>query len=225
MKGAQIMLKDGEKGAVLQRDRTTYAIVPHMPLGVTTPAMLRKIAEVSERYGAQALKVTSAQRIAIVGVKEEDMDGIWNELGVDPGAAVGACVRSIKVCPGTTFCRLGKQDSLGLGAKLDKRYHGYKLPAKFKMGVSGCVNQCSENCIKDLGFVGKADGWLVTVGGHGGSRPRLAETLTTGLSTEEALGLAGKVLGFYKDNAKKADRMGKLINRIGLEGLQKAVLG
>ncbi|MBA2848846.1 NAD(P)/FAD-dependent oxidoreductase [Thermosulfuriphilus ammonigenes] len=219
------MLKDGEKGAVLQRDKTTYAIVPHVPLGVVTPEFLRKIADIAEKYGAKALKLTSADRIAIVGVAEEDIDRIWEELGVNPGAAVGACVRSIKVCPGTTFCRLGQQDSLGLGAELDRRYHGYNLPAKFKIGVAGCPNQCSETCIKDLGFIGKGKGWTVTVGGCGGARPRLAQTLIEGVSTEEALEIADRIIKFYEKHAKKMDRLGRLIDRIGFEEFKKAILG
>ncbi len=219
------MLKDGEKGAVLQRDKETYAIVPHVPLGVVTPDFLRKIAEIAEKYGVKAMKLTSADRIALVGLKEEDIDKVWEELGVNPGAAVGACVRSVKVCPGTTFCRLGQQDSLGLGAELDKRYHGYELPAKFKIGVAGCINDCAETCIKDLGFIGKPKGWTVRVGGCGGSKPRLAQTLIENVSTEEALEIAGKIIKFYEENAKKADRLGRLIDRIGFEEFRKAILG
>ena len=218
------MLKDGEKGAVLQRDKKTYAIVPHIPVGVAAPEILRNIADVAEKYNC-AIKITSANRIAVVGIKEEDIDSAWEQLGTDPGAAVGACVRSIKVCPGTTFCRLAKQDSLTLGQELDSRYHGHKLPAKFKIGVSGCINQCAENCIKDIAFTGKADGWTVLVGGNGGSRPVLAQMLTSGLSTEEALELTRRVIDFYKQNAKKMDRMSRLIKRIGMDQLKKAVLG
>ncbi len=219
------MLKDGEKGAVLQRDKETYAIVPHVPLGVVTPEFLRKIADIAEKYGVKAMKLTSADRIALVGLKEEDIDRVWQELGVDPGAAVGACVRSIKVCPGTTFCRLGQQDSLNLGAELDKRYHGHPLPAKFKIGVAGCINDCAETCIKDLGFIGKPKGWTVRVGGCGGSRPRLAQTLVENVSTEEALEIAEKIIKFYEENAKKADRLGRLIDRTGFEEFKKAILG
>lgn len=219
------MLKDGEKGAVLQRDKETYAIVPHVPLGVVTPDFLRKIAEIAEKYGIKAMKLTSADRIALVGLKEEDIDKVWEELGVDPGAAVGACVRSVKVCPGTTFCRLGQQDSLNLGAELDKRYHGYKLPAKFKIGVAGCINDCAETCLKDLGFVGKPKGWVVKVGGCGGARPMLARTLVENVSTEEALEIAEKIIKFYEEKAKKADRLGRLIERIGFEEFKKAILG
>ena len=218
------MLKNGEKGVVLQRDKSTYAIVPHVPMGVVTPGFLRKIAEVAEKYGAQALKLTSADRIAIVGLHEKDIDAVWADLDTQPGAAVGACVRSVKVCPGNTFCQLGQRDSLSLGAELDKRYHGYSMPSKFKIGISGCVNLCAENCIKDLGFWGKSRGWVATVGGNGGSRPRLAQVLATGLSDEDALDIAEKTVQYYVENAKKRERLGKMIERIGFDEFKKAIL-
>ncbi len=92
------MLQDGDKGVIIQRDKQTYAIAPHIPCGVIKPETLRKLADVAEKYNAQALKITSAARIAIVGVEEQDVENIWSELGMSPGAAVGLCVRSVKAC-------------------------------------------------------------------------------------------------------------------------------
>ena len=114
------MMQDGEKGVIIQRDKETYAVAPHIPCGVVSPDTLRKLADVAEKYNVAALKITSAARIAIVGIKEEDVDNVWNDLGMAPGAGVGLCVRSIKACPGTTFCKRGIQDSLSMGMKLCK---------------------------------------------------------------------------------------------------------
>lgn len=217
-------LKDGEKGVVLQRDKETYAIAPHLPCGVVTPDQLRKLAAAAEKYGAAAVKVTSAARIAIVGIKETDIDAIWGDLGIRPGHAVGMCVRSVKACPGTAFCRLGQQDSLGMGMKLDEIYHGMDLPSKTKMGVSGCRNQCAENCIKDVGLYGKKEGWVLTVGGKGTGKPRLADTLAEDIDSDQALRLIEKVIAFYMENAKKVERIGAMIDRLGLDALKAAVL-
>ncbi len=217
-------LKDGEKGAIIQRDKKSFAIAPHLPCGVTTPDQLRTIADIAEKYDAAAIKVTSASRIAIVGIKEDDIDNAWKDLGIPVGHAVGLCVRSIKACPGTTFCRLGTQDSLGMGMKLDELYHGMDLPSKTKMGVSGCNNQCAENCIKDVSLVGKKKGWILYVGGKGTGKPRLADKFAEELSSEQALDLVDKVISYYKENAKKFERMGKMIDRIGLDTLKDAVL-
>ncbi len=217
------MLKLGEKGAILQRDNQTYAVAPHIPCGVLTPQLLRKLADVAEKYGAKALKITGATRIAIVGLKEEDIDVIWSELGMSAGAAVGLCVRSIRACPSTTFCKLGKQDALSVGLALDERYHGFQLPGKLKMSVSGCTLNCAESWVRDIGLTGYEEGWMLTVGGNVGAQPRIGKELTKGLNTDEALSLVEKILQYYKMNAKKGERLGMLIDRIGLDALKAFV--
>ena len=217
------MLKNGEKGAILQRNKETYAVAPHLPCGIVTPDVLRNLADVAEKYGCAAIKVTSAARIALVGLKEEDVDRVWADLGMSPGAAVGLCVRSIKACPGTTFCKRGQQDSLAVGMKLDGKFHGMELPGKLKMGVSGCPNQCAETGFKDVGLVGSRKGWKVQVGGCGGGKPRIADPLAEGLSEDDALALVDKVIDFIKSNAKPHERIGRLIDRLGLDALKSAV--
>jgi len=218
------MLNDGEKGVILQRDKQTYAVAPHIPCGVVKPETLRKLADVAEKYGAQALKITSAARIAIVGVNENDVNGIWLDLGMPPGAAVGLCVRSVKACPGTTFCKRGLQDSLTLGLKLDEKYHGLELPGKLKIGVSGCPNQCAETCIKDIGLVGMPKGWRLLVGGNGGAKPRLSKELVKNITTEEAIELINKIIEYYKANARARQRLGAMIEKMGFDEFKSAVL-
>lgn len=219
------MLKDGEKGAILQRDKETYAVAPHIPCGVVSADTLRKLADVADKYNAAALKLTGAARIAIVGLKEEDIDNVWADLGMDPGAAVGLCVRSIKACPGTTFCKRGQQDSLGMGMALDAKYHGKQLPGKLKIGVSGCANQCSDTCIRDIGFIGMPKGWKVLVGGNGGAKPRFGQELVSGLTTEEAMELADKVINYFEANAKANQRIGAMLEKEDFGKFKAAVLG
>lgn len=218
------MLQDGEKGVIIQRDKQTYAVAPHISCGVVSPETLRKLADVAEKYGAAALKITSAARIAIVGLKEEDVDAVWADLGMSPGAAVGLCVRSIKACPGTTFCKRGQQDSLGLGLKLDEKYHGAQVPGKFKFGVSGCANQCAETCIKDIGIVGFPKGWRILIGGNGGAKPRLSQELARDLTTEQALALIDTIIEYYKSHASPKQRLGSMIDKLGFETVKAAVL-
>jgi len=181
---------------------------------------LRKIADVAERYDVEAIKITGATRFALVGLKEEDIDNAWKDLGVDIGAAVGLCVRSIRSCPGIKYCRLAKQDALGMGLKLDEVYHGRVLPNKMKMAVSGCKLNCSESVVRDIGLVGQADGWTLMIGGNVGPKPRLATELTDGLDDEAALSLIERLVAFYQENGKKGERLGKMVDRVGMEPFQ-----
>ncbi|MHB1651189.1 MAG: DUF1858 domain-containing protein [Desulfitobacteriaceae bacterium] len=210
-------------GAILQMDKKTYAIAPHIPAGVTTPETLRKIADVAEKYQAAALKITSAQRIAIVGLKPEDVPKAWKDLGMDPGHAAGVCVRSVKVCPGTAFCKRGLQETLSLGMELDKRYHGMSMPAKFKIAVAGCPNKCTDAATIDIGLMGTSKGYHLYVGGNGGVKPRLADLLWENLQEDERLTAVEAVVEYYKEKAKPQERLGRMVDRLGLDELRERV--
>ncbi|MCK4937971.1 MAG: NAD(P)/FAD-dependent oxidoreductase [Methanosarcinales archaeon] len=212
-----------EKGAIVQRDKETYAIAPHIPGGIMDVITLRKIADVAEKYNASAVKITSAQRMAIVGLKAEDIDSVWTDLDMPPGAAIGLCVRSVKICPGTTFCKRGQQDSVGVGLKLDELYHGMELPSKLKIGVSGCLNTCAESSVKDIGLIGTAKGWKLLAGGSSGIKPRIADLIAEGLDDAEVFKLVDRIIEFMKDRGEKK-RLGRVIDGMGLEEFKSAVL-
>ena len=211
------------KGAILQRDRETYAIAPHIPGGFTDTATLRKICDVADKYSL-ALKITSAQRIAMIGAKEEELDAIWADLAEEQGAPIGLCVRSVKICPGTSNCKRGVQDSAALGLALDKIYHSMELPNKMKMGVSGCLLSCSESGVKDIGVVGTNKGWRIFVGGNAGPRPRLGDLLVDELPDQAAvLEIVARVIEFYR-NSPQQGRLGKLVEEIGIEAFRAEIL-
>lgn len=217
------MLKDGEKGVILQRDRQTYGIAPHVPCGLVTPEILEKLASVARKYNIPTLKITSAARIALLGIEEADVDAVWDDLEFDKGYAVGLCVRSVKVCPGIKHCRLAKQDSIKMGKTIDELYHGMILPSKMKMAVSGCQIQCGENCIKDLSLYGTPKGWNILGGGMGGIKPRLADLLFEDLDWDEALEMVAKTISYYKANSRRY-RLGSMIDDIGIEAFKQGVL-
>ena len=209
-----------EKGAALQRDKKTYAVAPHIPGGVIDPQGLRKIADVAEKHQAKALKLTSGGRIAIMGIAPEDIDKVWKDLGMRPGGFTGPRIRYVKICPGATFCKRGQQDSLGLGLKLDEKYQGLQMPFKLKMGVSGCINSCSEPALKDIGLIGTTHGWKVLVGGCAGARPRIAQPLGENLSDGEALALVDKLILYIKALGQKK-RLGDIIEEMGFDSFKK----
>ena len=130
-------MNEALRGAILQRDKETYAIVPRIPMGVLTTEILENIAKVARKYDVRIIKITSGQRIALVGIKPQDVDSAWNDLELEVGPAEGLCVHYVQACPGTETCKFGQSDSLGLAAKIEKMYVGKKdfIPAKTKFGI------------------------------------------------------------------------------------------
>ena len=213
------------KGANLQKIRDgqrTYAITPHLPGGFIKPDLMRKYADVAEKYHG-VMKLTSAQRVMITSLKAEDIENIWQELDMEPAMGFANCVRSVKMCPGNVFCKRGKQDSIKLGMELDKLYHKKEMPSRMKFGVAGCQNSCAEVHVKDVGVIGTDLGWDVYVGGTAGAHPRLADLLIEGLDDGEVLRIVDVIVRYYQKNAD-IERVGQFVDRVGLKKFKADVL-
>lgn len=210
----------------LQRIRNgqrRYAITPRIPGGFVQPALLQKFIDVANTFKA-TLKITGAQRIMITNLKAEDVDKAWAMLGMEPAYSTSNRVRSVKICPGTTFCKRAKQDSVKLGMQLEKLYISKEMPSKMKFGISGCPNSCTESITKDIGVIGTADGWQVYAGGSAGAHPRFADLIAEVKTEAEVLALVERMVTYYKENAH-IERIGAFIDRIGLDVFKEAVLG
>ena len=212
------------QNAILQRDKKTYAIVPRIPGGLIDRSHLRAIADAVEKYDIPIVKLTAGQRIALVGLKEEDLQDIYQDLGMDPGKATELCLHYVQACPGTEVCKFGVRDSLGFGIRIENLLADKELPAKLKIGVSGCQFCCAENFVRDIGLLGKKNGWTVSFGGHSGNRPRIGDILAKDLSDEEAIQLINECIDFYNAHARKRERASRFMVRIGLEEFKKNVL-
>jgi nitrite reductase (NADH) large subunit len=210
--------------ANIQRDGT-FSVVPQMKGGVTTPAQLRKIADVAEKYEVPMVKVTGGQRIDLLGVRKEDLPAMWADLGMPSGYAYGKSFRTVKTCVGSDFCRFGLGDSTQLGIDLETRFQGIESPAKMKLAVVGCPRNCAEAYVKDVGVVAVGNGrWEVYVGGAAGASVRKGDLLATVDSPEAVLELTGRFLQYYRENANWLERTYDFVPRVGLARIQQVLL-
>lgn len=217
-------MADEPRGAIIQRDRETYAIVPRTPAGIVSPEDLETISTVARLYSIPVIKITSGQRMALVGIKKEDVEKIWNELGMTVGQATAPCVHYVQACPGTAVCTYGNQDSLTLGLELEEMFQEMDLPAKLKMGVSGCPRCCGESYLRDIGVMGNARGWTVIFGGNSGGRPRIGDVMAKNLPANDAKDLVRRLLEYYRKNGKPRERTARFVERVGLDAIKKDVL-
>ena len=218
------MVDDAPRGAILQRDRKTYAIVPRTPVGLVSPEVLEALSSVVRKYNIPITKITSGQRLALIGMEREEVDQIWNELKMEIGPAVELCVHYVQACPGNEVCKFGVRDSLGLGLELEKLYVGMDLPAKVKIGISGCPFCCAESYVRDIGLIGKKKGWIVSFGGNSGGRPRIGDVIAEDVSDTEALALVKRCLEYYRKNVQKKIRTARFVEKVGIATIKQAIL-
>jgi nitrite reductase (NADH) large subunit len=209
--------------ANIQKDGT-YSVVPRMWGGETSAAELRRIADVVDKYGIPTVKVTGGQRIDLLGVKKEDLPGVWRDIGMPSGHAYAKALRTVKTCVGSEWCRFGTQDSTRMGKDLERALWRMNAPHKVKLAVSGCPRNCAEAGIKDVGVIGVESGWEIVVGGNGGIKTEVAQFFCKVKTAEEVLEVAGAFLQLYREEGWYLERTVHWLARVGLDSVKQRVL-
>jgi nitrite reductase (NADH) large subunit len=228
---------DGEQAALqdtndhflanIQRDGT-YSVVPRIPGGEITPEKLIAVGEVARDFGLYT-KITGGQRIDLFGARVEQLPQIWRRLvdaGFESGHAYGKALRTVKSCVGSTWCRYGVQDSVGLAVELELRYRGLRAPHKVKAAVSGCARECAEARSKDFGVIATEKGWNLYVGGNGGFRPRHADLFLSDVPMDVLVRTIDRFLMYYIRTADRLQRTASWIEAMegGLEHLREVIV-
>ncbi len=211
----------------MQKDGT-YSIVPRVAGGEITPDKLIALGQIAKEYKLYT-KITGGQRIDLFGAQLHQLPEIWKflvEAGFETGHAYGKSLRTVKSCVGSTWCRYGVLDSVGMAITLENRYKGVRAPHKIKFGVSGCTRECAEAQSKDFGVIATETGWSLYVCGNGGMRPRHADLFATGLDDATLIAYIDRVMMFYIRTADRLQRTSVWLENMegGLAYLKKVVI-
>jgi nitrite reductase (NADH) large subunit len=211
----------------MQKDGT-YSIVPRVAGGEITPEKLIVLGEVAKEYKLYT-KITGGQRIDLFGAQLHQLPAIWKKLvdaGFETGHAYGKSVRTVKSCVGSTWCRYGVLDSVGMAIRIEERYKGLRSPHKLKFAVSGCTRECAEAQSKDVGVIATETGWSLYTCGNGGMRPRHADLFATGLDDETLIKYIDRFLMFYCRTGDRLQRTSVWFENMegGLDYLRKVII-
>ena len=213
--------------ANMQKDGT-YSVVPRIAGGEISPDMLIALGQVGKKYKLYT-KITGGQRVDLFGARVDQLPPIWKELidaGFESGHAYGKSLRTVKSCVGSTWCRYGVADSVGLAIELENRYKGLRSPHKIKFAVSGCTRECAEAQGKDVGIIATENGWNLYVCGNGGMKPRHADLFATGLDKSTLIQYIDRFLSFYVRSADRLQRTSVWMENMegGLDYLKSVVI-
>jgi len=213
--------------ANMQKDGT-YSVVPRITGGEISPDMLIALGQVGKKYKLYT-KITGGQRVDLFGARVDQLPHIWKELidaGFESGHAYGKSLRTVKSCVGSTWCRYGVDDSVGLAIELENRYKGLRSPHKIKFAVSGCTRECAEAQSKDVGIIATENGWNLYVCGNGGMKPRHADLFATGLDKPTLIKTIDRFLSFYVRTADRLQRTSVWMENMegGLDYLKSVIV-
>ncbi|PCJ83748.1 MAG: nitrite reductase large subunit [Thiotrichaceae bacterium] len=210
----------------IQKDGT-YSVIPRIFGGSTSAQQLMDLGKIAEKWKVPTVKFTGGQRIDMLGIKKEELPGIWGDLsdaGFVSGHAYGKALRTVKTCVGSQWCRFGTQDSTRLGILLEELTWGSWMQHKYKLAVSGCPRNCAEATIKDFGVVCVDSGYELHVGGNGGIKVRVTDLLCKVETEEEVIEYVAAFTQKYREEAHYLERTAPWVERVGLTYIKTCIL-
>jgi sulfite reductase (ferredoxin) len=139
-----------------QRDGRYY--VGFAPtVGRVSGDTLARVADLADEYGKGRICTTTEQKMVILDVPEDRVDGLSAELaGAGLQVRPSAFRRSTMACTGIEFCKLAivetKQRAADLIAELERRMPDFSEPVS--INVNGCPNSCARIQTADIGLKG-----------------------------------------------------------------------
>ncbi len=224
------------QGFIRQKDKDHFVVRVKTQIGNVSSEQMTVLSEIARKYGRGYIYLTNRMNIIIPWVAQENLNEVRQAIekaGLVVGGT-GPTVRPIVACVGT-ICEHGLADTQLLGKLLDEKFFGKKLPAKLKIGITGCPNDCGKVEINDIGFIGQesteantagnAEGmcYAMYLGGMFGRAHREGQRVGPLLSPEEAVAVTDRVIDYMERNAKPGERLGKLIDRVGMDEIIKAI--
>ena len=149
--------KELKKGGMMrQKEAGRFSVRLHVVGGGFSAGQMRAVCDAAERYGRGTIHLSARQGVEIPNVPTESLAAVKEFLG-GAGVGVGVCgptVRTVTACQGCRICPSGVIDAPELAVAVDREFYGKPVPHKFKVGISGCANNCLKAEENDIGVKG-----------------------------------------------------------------------
>jgi sulfite reductase beta subunit-like hemoprotein len=217
----------------------TFMLRVKIASGILSPAKLRAIGEVANRYGRGDAELTTRQCVQLHWLELASLPDVFADLeaaGLTSAGGCGDTVRNITGCPVSGLAADELFDSTPVVEAATAEFYGNpawaNLPRKHKYSIASCADRCNApeiNCVSLVGVVHEGrEGYAVLVGGGLASVPRIARDLGVFVPKEDATEILGAVTSVWSEDLKyrmsrvKA-RLKFMVDDIGVDGMLERV--
>jgi ferredoxin-nitrite reductase len=220
-----------------------------VPGGVMTAAQVREVGVAADAYaegpndspvfGNRYADLTTRQDIQLHWIRIADVPRIWQrfwDVGLTTVQACGDSARNVCACPVSGIDAHEVVDALPVAQAISAFFTGNReyanLPRKFKIAVTGCLEDCARVEINDIGLwpAEQADGSIgfnVLIGGGLSDGERMASDIDVFIRPDQAVELSRGVAQLFGELGNRENRglsrMRYLAQELGPEGFRAAL--
>jgi ferredoxin-nitrite reductase len=220
-----------------------------VPGGVLTSAQVREIGVAADAYaegpdespvfGNRYADLTTRQDIQLHWIRIADVPRIWQrfwDVGLTTVQACGDSARNVCACPVSGIDANEVIEAFPVAQAISAYFTGNReyanLPRKFKIAISGCLEDCARIEINDIGLwpAEHADGSIgfnVLIGGGLSDGERMASDIDAFIRPDQAVELSRGVAQVFGELGNRENRglarMRYLVQEMGPEGFRAAL--
>ncbi|HEY8400643.1 MAG TPA: nitrite reductase [Cytophagaceae bacterium] len=232
------------RGVYGQRQEGVQMVRIKLPFGRLNPRLLVRIADISDRYAAHNLHLTTRQDIQLHFVKLEDTPKVWAELEEEGGTLREACGNTVRNITGSCTAGIDPNEPFDVSPYAYEHFRYFlrnpicqEMGRKFKVSFSSSEEDSAFGFMNDLGFIPKVKivdgkevrGFKVFVGGGLGAQPYLAHVAYEFLPEDQTIPFNEAVIRVFDRYGERTKRhkarLKYLIAQIGMEEFMRRVEG
>ncbi len=212
-----------------------------VPQGVVTAEGLRVMAKIADEKSRGFGHITTRQNLQFHLVRIEEVPTVMRwvaSVGLTTREACGDTVRNVAACHLAGGCPEEILDVTAWGQAVTDHFLrnpiAQRLPRKFKINFSGCVQDCGQGAINDVGVIavrhpetGEA-GFRIILGGGLGPTPHEALPLEDFTRPEDVLITVEAVMRVFDREGERKNRnrarLKWLVDKIGIDALREKVV-
>ena len=218
-----------------------------VPGGILKPEQARVIGRIASdfangpipnpHFGNNFLDLTTRQDVQMHWIKMGNIPEIWRrleEVGITTVQACGDSARNVLCCPVSGLGHEEVIDAYPVAQAISNYFTGNReyanLPRKFKMSVTGCLEDCAQAEINDIGMLPArledgTVGFNLRVGGGLSDGPRMASDIDVFVRPEDAVEITRGIAQVFGELGNRENRwtarMRYLVQELGPEGFRE----
>lgn len=210
-------------------------VISLKPIGGTpgdaTAGQMQVVADLTERYGFDEVRVTPDQNLVLPHMRNEDLFAVWTAL-VDAKLATAnaGLATDIVACPGLDYCNLANARSIPVSQAISSTLEAAGLSeaaGEVTIKISGCINACGHHHVAAIGVLGVdkrgEEFYQITLGGAFGADASIGEIVGKGLAAEDVPGAIARILKSYLAQRQGDERFIDTLRRLGSDAFKEAI--
>jgi len=218
-----------------QVEGLSSVVISLKPVGGTpgdaTSEQMSIVAELTERYGFDEVRVTPEQNLVLPHVENGDLFAIWETLREHGLATANAGLATdIVTCPGLDYCNLANARSIPVAQAISATLSAEglaEIAGQVSIKISGCINACGHHHIAHIGVLGVdkrgEEFYQITLGGAMGTDAAIGEIVGKGLAGEDVPAAIARILRRFLELRQTGEAFIDTLRRLGSDAFKEAI--